>query len=208
MMRVLLIRVGAILALLAAAALVVFAFDILRWERQLAEQDLRFRAVPEQARYSEPSGILPLDVAGKALAGEDDLVFRGQLQAFTRVRPGVVVDAIQFEQLRGQAQLELARLSRVDSDPRRRSRAANMIGVLALDPQLAPTVQDDFTTIVRGAIDAFRSAVEIDPSSADAKRNLELALRIPGTASLPPNAPSGSRDVGKTAGVGTPGSGY
>lgn len=201
-------RAGAILALLAAAALVVFAVDVLRWERLLSEQDLRFRAVPEQARYSEPSGILPLGIAAKAVAGRDDVAFRRQLEAFTRVRPGVVVDALRFEQLRGQMQLELARLSRVDPDPRRRSRAANMIGVLALDPQLAPSVQEDFTTVVRGAIDAFRSAVELDPANADAKRNLELALRIPGAASLPPNAPSGSRDVGKTAGLGTPGSGY
>lgn len=208
MTRALAVRAGAILVLLAAAALVVFAVDVLRWDRQLAQQDLRFQAVPEQARYSKPSGLLPLDLVEKALAGGDDFTFRRQLQAFLRVRPGAAADAIEFEQLRGQAQLELARLSRVDPDPRRRSRAANMIGVLALDPQLAPTVQEDFTTLVRGAIDAFRSAVEIDPSNADAKRNLELALRIPGTASLPPNAPSGSRDVGKTAGLGTPGSGY
>lgn len=208
MTRAVALRAGAILALLTAAVLVVFAVDVLRWEQLLSEQDVRFRAVPEQTRYSEPSGILPLGIAEKAVAGRDDVAFRRQLEAFTRVRPGVFVDALRFEQLRGQAQLELARLSRVDPDPRRRSRAANMIGVLALDPQLAPTVQEDFTTVVQGAIDAFRSAVEIDPSNADGKRNLELALRIPGTASLPPNAPSGSRDVGKTAGLGTPGSGY
>lgn len=208
MTRALALRAGAILALLAAAALAVFAVDVLRWNRQLAEQDLAFQAVPEQARYSKPSGLLLFDVAEKALGGGDDFTFRQQLQAFIRVRPGVAVDAIQFEQLRGQAQLELARLSRVDPDPRRRSRAANMIGVLALDPQLAPTVQEDFTSVLQGAIDAFRGAVELDPANADAKRNLELALRIPGTASLPPNAPAGGRDVGRTAGLGTPGSGY
>ena len=83
-----------------------------------------------------------------------------------------------------------------------------MIGVLALDPQVSPSIQEDYLTIVRGAIDAFRNAVEIDPTNADAKRNLELALRIPGAATLPPNAPSGTRDVGRTAGLGTPGSGY
>jgi hypothetical protein len=202
------VRAGAIVALLAAIALLVFGVDVLRWERQLERQDLRFAAVAGQARYSRPSGILPLRIAERALSGQDDLAFRRQLQTYTRVRPGVIADSTQFEQLRGQVKLELARLSRVDPDPRRRSRAANMIGVLALDPQLAPTVGEDFTTIVQGAIDAFRSAVEIDPSNADATRNLELALRIPGTATLPPNAPGGSRDVGKTAGLGTPGRGY
>jgi hypothetical protein len=202
-------RIAALLALLAAAALIAFALDVRSWDSQLDEQDLRFAAVPEQARYSEPSGLLPFSLAETVLSGEDDLVFRRQLQLFPRARPGsAVVDAIQYEQIRGQVQLELARLSRVDPDPRRRSRAANMIGVLALDPQLAPTAQEDYLTVVRGAIDAFRNAVEIDPSNADAKRNLELALRIPGTAMLPPNAPSGTRDVGKTAGLGTRGSGY
>jgi hypothetical protein len=202
-------RTGALVSLVLVAGLVIFALDVLRWQRQLSEQDLRFAAVPEQARYSTPSGLLPYDIAQKVLSGKDDLVFRRQLQLFPRARPGSeVVDAIQYEQIRGQVQLELARLSRVDPDPRRRSRAANMLGVLALDPQLAPTVQEDYLTVVRGAIDAFRNAVEIDPSNADAKRNLELALRIPGTATLPPNTPSGTRDVGKTAGLGTRGSGY
>jgi hypothetical protein len=196
------------LALLASVALIVFAVDVLRWNRQLAAQDVSFLAVPEGARYAEPSGLLPFGIAEQALAGKDDLAFRRQLQAFVRARPGLVLDATQYEQLRGELQVELARLSRVDADPRRRSRAANMVGVLALDPQLAPTGQEEYTRLVQGAIDAFRYAVELDPSNADAKRNLELALRIPGTATLPPNAPSGSGDVGKTAGLGTTGTGY
>ena len=201
-------RALALLALLAAAALLVFAVDVLRWDRDLAEQDLRFEAVPEEARYEEPDGILPLGAAGDALAGGDDLVFRAELQSFARLRQGGVVDAIRYEQLRGEVQLDLARLSRADPDARRRSRAANMIGVLALDAQLIPTVQQDFLLLVRGAIDNFRYAVQLDPSNAEAKRNLELALRIPGTANLPPNAPSGSRDVGRTAGLGQTGGGY
>jgi len=209
MIKVLLVRAGALVALVAAAVLVVFALDVLRWNRQLSEQDLGFLAVPESATFHQPSALLPFGVAKKALAGEDDLVFRRQLQRFVRVRPGVVpVDAVQFEQLRGETQVELARLSRVDSDPGRRSRAANMIGVLALDPERAPTDFEEYSRLVQGAIDAFRYAVELDPSNVQAKRNLELALRIPGTATLPPNAPSGSGDVGRTAGLGTTGTGY
>jgi len=209
MTKTLLVRLGAVLALLAAAGLIVFAVDVLRWNRQLTAQDLGFLAVPESATYHEPSALLPLGVANKALAGEDDLAFRRQLQLFVRVRPGVLpADAVQFEQLRGEVQVELARLSRVDSDPRRRSRAANMIGVLALDPERAPTDFEEYSRLVQGAIDAFRYAVELDPSNAEAKRNLELALRIAGTAMLPPNAPSGSGDVGRTAGLGTTGTGY
>jgi hypothetical protein len=199
---------AALLALAASILLVVFAVDVLRWDRSLAEQDVRFLASPKQARFSAPAALLPFGMAEKTLAGEDDLVFRRELQGFARVRPGVVFDAQRFEALRGETQLALARLSRVDPDRHRRSRAANMIGVLALDPQLAPTIQEEFEALLRGATDSFRTAVEIDPQNADAKRNLELALRIPGAAFLPGNDPSGMRDVGDLAGLGNPGSGY
>jgi hypothetical protein len=208
MMRRLLVRAAAVAALAGSAALVLFAVDVLRWDRQLAESDLRLSASPRQARLSAPAGLLPFGIAGRALDGEDDLFFRRHLQGFARVRPGVVADAQRFEQLRGETQLALARLSRVDPDPGRRARAANMIGVLALDPHLAPTVQEEFANLVRGAIDSFRAAVEIDPSNADAKRNLELVLRLPGAAFLPGDDPSGSRDAGDRAGLGSPGTGY
>lgn len=199
---------AALLALAASIVLVVFAVDVLRWDRSLAEQDVRFLASPKQARFSSPAELLPFGIAEKALDADDDLVFRRELQGFARVRPGAVFDAQQFEALRGETQLALGRLSRVDPDRHRRSRAANMIGVLALDPQLAPQIQEELAALLRGAIDSFRTAVEIDPQNADAKRNLELALRIPGAAFLPGNDPSGTRDVGDLAGLGTPGSGY
>jgi hypothetical protein len=199
---------AALLALAASAALVVFAVDVLRWDRSLAEQDVRFLASPKQARFSAPPELLPFGIAERTLDGSDDLVFRRELQAFARVRPGAVFDAQQFEALRSETQVALARLSRVDPDPQRRSRAANMIGVLALDPQLAPTVQEELANLLRGATDSFRNAVEIDPSNADAKRNLELALRIPGAAFLPGDDPSGTQDAGELAGLGNPGSGY
>jgi hypothetical protein len=208
MTRARLLNVAALLALVVSALLVAFAIDVLRWDRQLAEQDVRFLAAPKQARFSKPSGLLPFGVAEKTLDGRDDLAFRRQLQGFARVRPGAVFDAQAFEALRSETQLALAQLSRVDPNRHRRSRAANMIGVIALDPQLAPTVEEEQANRLRGAIDSFRSAVEIDPSNADAKRNLELALRIPGAAFLPGDSPSGARDAGDQAGLGTPGSGY
>lgn len=181
---------------------------MLRWDRSFGEQDVRFLAAPKQARFEPPSGVLPFRVADRLLGGEDDLVFRRELQGFARVRPGAVFDAQRFEALRSETQLALARLSRVDPDLRRRSRAANMIGVLALDSKLAPIVQEELAKLLRGAIDSFRAAVEIDPSNADAKRNLELALRIPGAAFLPGDDPSGAQDAGDLAGLGSAGSGY
>jgi hypothetical protein len=208
MTRARLLSFAAVLGVAVSALLVAFAIDVLRWDRQLAEQDIRFAAAPRQAHFSKPAELLPGGVAEKVLAGEDDLAFRRQLEGFARVRPGVVFDAQQFEALRSETQLALAHLSRVDPDHRRRSRAANMIGVIALDPQLAPPGEEEQANLLRAAIDAFRTAVEIDPANSDAKRNLELALRIPGAATLAGDSPSGARDAGDQAGLGTPGSGY
>jgi hypothetical protein len=206
--RRLVVWAGAVLAVVVSVALIAVAVDVLHWDSQVAEQDVRFRAVPDRATYSAPSGLVPFGLAETLLGAGDDLTFRRQLQRYVRVRPGAVFDAIEYEQRRGELQIELARLSRVDPDPRRRSRAANMLGVLALDPSVPPGAQDEYSKVVLGAIDSFRYAVELDPSNAEAKRNLELALRIPGTSTLPPNAPSGTGDVGKTAGLGETGTGY
>jgi hypothetical protein len=83
-----------------------------------------------------------------------------------------------------------------------------MIGVVALDPNEAPSDAAQLASLIAGAIGTFRNAVEIDPSNADAKHNLELALRIAGFANLPGSEPSGSPQGGELAGAGTPGSGY
>lgn len=197
------------LALVPAAVLVAFAVDVLRWDRSLAAQDVRFLATPRQAGFSRPPALLPFGIAETALGGSDDLAFRRQLAGFVRVRPGAVtVWTEQLQTVRGETQVQLARLSRIDPDPPRRSRAANMVGVLALDPLLAPRDPAELANLLSGAIATFRNAVEIDPSNADAKLNLELALRIPGTGNLPGPEPMGTRNVGDRAGLRSPGSGY
>lgn len=209
MTRARLTGAAAVLALAAAALLVVFALDLLRWNRGLAAQDVRFLASPSQSRFSEPPTRVPFGITGNALGAGDDLAFRRQLQGYARVRPrAAFTGAQQLQALRAETQLGLARLSRTDPDASRRSRAANMIGVLALDERLAPTDPEAIADLVRGAIGAFRNAVEIDPSNSDAKLNLEQALRIAKAASLGGDAPSGGRNTGERAGIGQSGSGY
>ena len=209
MTRARLVRVAAAFALAPAALLVVFAVDVLRWERSLAEQDVRFYAAPQAARFSEPTTVLPFRLARRILGGDDDLAFREQLQGFARVRPGATQNLTdEYLKLRGETQLGLALLSRTDPDRGRRSRAANMIVVVALDNRLTPQDPEELADLLNGAIATFRNAVEIDPSNADAKFNLEQALRIPGFATLPGDDPSGARDAGDLAGLGSPGSGY
>jgi hypothetical protein len=206
--RVRLTRAAALLALAAAAVLVVFAVDLLRWDQALAAQDVRFLASPSQSRFSEPPTRLPVGVTEAALGGSDDLAFRRQLQGYARVRPRAALDFQRVQALRAQTQLGLARLSRSDPDAARRSRAANMIGVLALDERLAPRDPEALADLIRGAIGSFRNAVEIDPTNSDAKLNLEQALRIAKAASLGGDAPSGGRNTGERAGLGQAGGGY
>ena len=203
------VTAAALLALGLGALLVVFAVDVLRWERSLAEQDARFVAVPGRAQFASPDAVLPFGLAERVLAARDDLAFRRQLERFVRVRPGVVVtEPERFGRLRSEAQLGLAALSRADPDPRRRSRVTNMLGVLALDPQFAPRDAAEVEYVVRRAVESFRVAVETDPAHADAKLNLEQALRIPPGAVVPGERPSGARQSGELAGLGRPGSGY
>lgn len=201
--------VAAALAFGAAIALFVLALDVLRWDRELTAQDVRFLASPAQSRFSEPAAMLPVGVTKNALGAADDLSFRRQLHAYARVRPRADFgDTQQLQTLRAETQLGLTRLSRTDPSPTRRSRAANMIGVLALDERFAPRDPDALSAFIRGAIGSFRSAVEIDASNADAKLNLEQALRIAKARSLSGDAPSGARNTGQRAGLGQPGSGY
>lgn len=203
------LTVAAVLALVAAFVLVVLALDLLRWDRELAAQDVRFLASPGQSGFSEPPTVLPFGFIARSLGAGDDLVFRRQLQGYARVRPRPgFVDAQRTLGLRAETQIGLAGISRTDPDAVRRSRAANMIGVLALDERLAPRDPAALSDLITGAIGSFRNAVEIDPSNTDAKLNLEQALRIAKAASLGGDAPSGGRNTGERAGLGQPGSGY
>lgn len=196
-----------VFALAASAALVVFAVDVLRWQSGLEAQDVRFLAAPAQARYHEPTALLPAAAVEHALGASDDVAFRRQLEGFARVRPGVAFTPPLLA-LRAETQLGLAELARSGNDVRRRARAANMTGVLALDVHLAPSDPDALATLIAGAIGSFRSAVELDPANTDAKANLEAALRIARATTLSGPAPTGGRNTGDEAGIGQSGSGY
>lgn len=202
-----LLAAGSLLSLALAAALTVFAVDVVRWSDSLEAQDVRFLGAPTQARFTAPPSRLPFDATEKALGASDDLAFRRQLQGFARVRPGAEFNAPLLA-LRTETQLGLGHLARGDPAASRRSRAANMIGVIALNESLAPRDADALTSLITGAIGSFRNAVEIDPANSDAKTNLELALRIAKAASLGGEAPTGGRNTGESAGLGQPGSGY
>ena len=95
------------------------------------------------------------------------------------------------------------------ADPRLRSLAFNLVGVL----QLSTGTSNDLATraaSLRIGIGAFQHSVQLDPANLDAKYNLELALRTNRDVleQLPGKGPLGTSALGTGRGAGTIGYGY
>jgi hypothetical protein len=203
-----LVRIAAVLAVPLAVLLVVLAIDVLRLPGKLEGGDVRFEAAPK-AQTGIWSGIDFLRgwPAKRMLDVGDDLAYRKALVRFLRVEPGKVeIYGPELENLRGRVQLELTELSAKDANPARRSRLLNLLGAMSLDRYSYDAAEREAT--LRKAIFTFRSAIDTDPSNADAKTNLELALRDAKATNLPGTDPTGGAAEGSISGQGTSGSGY
>ncbi len=201
-------RAAPILAVPLALALVLLALDVIRVPRDLAADDVRFQAAPRLPRpLWDGLGFLPGEPGARLVGAGDDVAYREALQLFARVQPGRVnITVPALEALRGRAQLELTVRSRAETDPRRRAQELNLYGILTLGRYSTDAAESQ--QILSRGIGAFQNATELDPGNLDAKRNLELVLRRPEAATLPPNDPSQGGAQGRTSGQGRPGSGY
>ena len=112
----------------------------------------------------------------------------------------------ELENLSGQVQLELTRGSAEDANPKRRAQYLNLLATMTLARFGSDQAETEST--LRRAINLLRSAVETDPQNADAKLNLELALRNAKATNLPGTDPSGDAAEGTISGQGRSGSGY
>lgn len=202
------IRVAAVFALPLALVMVLLAIDVLRLPPALESDDVQFEAAPKrQSGLWQGLDFLPGRPAQRLLDVEDDLTYRRTAAIFSRVEPGKVeIFAPELENLRGRAQVEIARGSAEDRDPQRRAQFLNFLAAMSLERYGANATEAD--TILRRAIHTLRSAVETDPENADAKLNLELALRNAKAVNLPGTDPSGNPDKGTISGQGRSGSGY
>lgn len=202
------VRVAAIIAVPLAILLAVLAVDVLRLPGKLEGGDVQFEAAPN--RQSGPWGGIDFVrgwPAKRMLDVGDDLAYRKALARFLRVEPGEVeIYGPELENLRGRVQLELTRLSAEDANPVRRAQLLNLLGAMSLDRYSYDQAERE--AILRKAIFTFRSAVDTDPNNADAKTNLELALRDAKAVNLPGTDPSGGASEGTISGQGTSGSGY
>ena len=110
------------------------------------------------------------------------------------------------EALRASLEPKLIDASRAETDPRRRSRLLNLLGVVAMSRYAVDP--GDRSNTVRAAIDSFSNAINTDPTNADAKFNLEIVLRDFFHQVAPASSTDRGRLGGNVAGVGRDGSGY
>jgi hypothetical protein len=199
--------VAAVVAIPLALLLVVLAVDVLRTPGALERDDVRFEAAPSrQAGLWGGVGVAP-GVVESLLALDDDLEYRRTMARFLRVEPGKVeIFGPELENLSGQVQLALTQGSAEDANPQRRAQYLNLLATMTL--ARFGSDQAETETTLRRAIHLLRAAVETDPQNADAKLNLELALRNAKATNLPGTDPSGDAAEGTISGQGRSGSGY
>ena len=210
-MRRLGLGAAAVVCFVLASALFLLAVDVGRWSDAMAADDVRYRAEPESAGLWHPDTVLPAGVTKRLLGSGDDVAFREALRALRlgRLDLGITSDP-ELALYRGEARARLQQVATEDDDLVRRSRAVNLIGVIAFASSL--TEARDQAAFIADATAAFQTAIELDPDNREAKANLELALQR-GRALQPTEAgggpnPSPGGSGAKGAGAGDAGSGY
>ena len=197
-------------ACLAAAVLcALLARDVGGWRAALRAGDV---AAADSAPGAAPAwtahAILPFGAARRLLAIDDDLAFRRAVVLFRRAHTQIPSFDLGPEgtNLRVEAEAALARIVRSDSDRRRASVAANLLGVLALVD--ATTNATGTGTPIERSIFELQEAIHLDPADEQAKANLELVYQLTsGASTLPGTTPAGGTFRGG-ASTSTPGHGY
>lgn len=202
---------GAVVCLALAVGLALLAVDIARWRDALPAGDVRYRAAPGTTELWRPATLIPRGTGEAMLDVGDDVAFRLAVQALRGARlgngtasgPGVALQ-------RNEAQARLEAIAAGKGQPMRRSRAANLLGVLGLARLVTET--EDRQALLQSTIASLQFAIALDPGNEEAKFNLELALqrsrgnRLAESSSGSNPSPGGTGAKG--AGAGQPGSGY
>jgi hypothetical protein len=209
--KVVALRVGLALAfVVVAVAASLLATDLLDWKGRMSAGDTRFSSGSLAANLWRPRELLPFGAAKSMLGLQDDLAYRGAVRAFVLGRPREqAYSDTALLGARGQARDVLQAIVDGGDDRRRRSAAANLVGVLGFAN--AAIDADQAYSYLTESVASFREAITLDPENGDAKYNLELALSRLENLKPPPGQkpPKGSRGAGGSgAGTGEPGSGY
>jgi hypothetical protein len=209
--RRLALGIAAVGCVVFASALFLLAVDIGRWSDAMAADDVRYRSEPESADLWQPDTVVPFGAAKRLLGTGDDVAFREAVRALRlgRLDLGITSDP-ELALSRGEARARLQQVASEDTNRIRRSRATNLIGVIAFASSL--TEARDQAAFIQDAAAAFQTAIELDPDNGEAKANLELALQrgraLQATEAGGGPNPSPGGSGAKGAGAGDPGSGY
>ena len=186
--------VTALLLAAIATLLVLFAFDARAWQSSVRRDDMRFRALLDHGNLWKPATMLPGDPAGAVLGTSDTIAWRHALQSFWYTHIGANPQSQEdLPKLRARAQAELLDLMSTAKTPAERSGAANLLGVLVITTPVSAGSQTAQIQVLKQSIQYFQQAVELDPSNAAAKQNLELVLRVtrPGKGPIGKDAHAG-----------------
>jgi hypothetical protein len=203
-----LVRTAAVLAVPLAIALALLAVDVLRLPGEVGSDDTRFEGAPLRQRSPwEDVGFLPERLSTRLLEVEDDLAYRRTIWLYARTDPQKVqITTPEQEALRGRVVIELANMSREEPDRRRRAQLLNLHGALTMGRYTSDPRERDAN--LKDAIESFRTAIRLDPDHADAKMNLEFALRAAEPGQLAGVNPERGAARGRRAGSGRAGGGY
>lgn len=224
--RTVLELVVGVVCIVLAVLVTLTLLSVRGWQRGFIRGDAAFAATPLAPTVNPVGQPPPLPppmhwrlpggiggrVAERLLGVREDAAFRRALALYRAALPNAN-EQQQFEfdrelpAKRIRAQRALTAVGVADPDPRVRSRATNMLGILMLG---APTATDPAQqrAQILSVIGLFRAAIKLDPANSDAKLNLELVLRDPQTQAFIGPDLSGSTDQGQRGGSGEAGQGY
>jgi hypothetical protein len=169
-------KVAPIVVLLALAAIAaLIARDAAAIRHGMERGDLAFEAQPAAERLWRFETMIPY--AEELFGTEDDLTYRRALRTFA-VDDRRSQNPYDFSRpaFRAEAQAALGAAENSGLTPARRSKLATLAGVLAFDEAVNDPVNGP--NLIRQSLAHFQRAVRIDPSSSEAKYDLEFILRV------------------------------
>jgi hypothetical protein len=206
---------GAALLLVLAVLIALLASDVRAWQTTLRDDDALAASAPAAVTWNTPTRLG--STAEHLLGVRDDMAARRAVALYLRnLNVHARLDnAQQVALARSSTEQALAEVAR-SSDGPRASQAETLLGVLVFN-DVAPSTDPFEPTAgidqnqAQASVADFRDAVRADPSNANAKYDLELALRLllAQGVRVGAGAQTGAGSTGQRgAGGGIPGSGY
>ena len=168
-----LVPIVVLVALAAIAALI--ARDAAALRHGMERGDLAFEASPAAERLWQFETTIPK--ANDLFGIEDDLIYRRALRTFAvDDRRGQNPYDFSRPAFRAEAQSALGNAERSGLTPAQRAKLATLAGVLYFDEAVNDPVNGP--NLIRQSLAHFQRAVRTDPTSSEAKYDLEFLLRV------------------------------